>query len=375
MSLNSIRPWRNVYRRVSRQISVGKVLVGGEAPISVQTMTNTLTTDIAATIEQVQRCAIAGADIVRISTPDKESTWALREIVRESPVPIVADIHFHYKRAIEAAEAGAACLRINPGNIGDAKRVAEVIKAAKDHGCSIRIGVNAGSLERHLLEKYGEPCPDAMVESGLDHIKLLQDNDFHEFKISVKASDVFMAAAAYQKLAEATDAPIHLGITEAGGLVSGTVKSAIGLGNLLWNGIGDTIRVSLSADPVEEVKVGFEILKSLGLRHRGVTIISCPSCARQGFDVIKTVSALEDRLAHITTSLSLSIIGCVVNGPGEALMTDIGFTGGGAGSGMVYLAGKQVHKLGNEKMVDHIVELVEKKAAELEAVSAAEAAE
>ena len=375
MSLNSIRPWRNVYRRVSRQISVGKVLVGGDAPISVQTMTNTLTTDIAATIEQVQRCAIAGADIVRISTPDQASTRALREIVAESPVPIVADIHFHYKRAIEAAEAGAACLRINPGNIGDAKRVAEVVKAAKDHGCSIRIGVNAGSLERHLLEKYGEPCPDAMVESGLDHIKLLQDNDFHEFKISVKASDVFMAAAAYQKLADATDAPIHLGITEAGGLVSGTVKSAIGLGNLLWNGIGDTIRVSLSADPVEEVKVGFEILKSLGLRHRGVTIISCPSCARQGFDVIKTVSALEDRLAHITTSLSLSIIGCVVNGPGEALMTDIGFTGGGAGSGMVYLAGKQVHKLGNEKMVDHIVELVEKKAAEIEATVAAEAAE
>ena len=375
MSLNSIRPWRNVYRRVSRQISVGKVLVGGDAPISVQTMTNTLTTDIAATIEQVQRCAIAGADIVRISTPDQASTRALREIVAESPVPIVADIHFHYKRAIEAAEAGAACLRINPGNIGDAKRVAEVVRAAKDHGCSIRIGVNAGSLERHLLEKYGEPCPDAMVESGLDHIKLLQDNDFHAFKISVKASDVFMAAAAYQKLADATDAPIHLGITEAGGLVSGTVKSAIGLGNLLWNGIGDTIRVSLSADPVEEVKVGFEILKSLGLRHRGVTIISCPSCARQGFDVIKTVSALEDRLAHITTSLSLSIIGCVVNGPGEALMTDIGFTGGGAGSGMVYLAGKQVHKLGNEKMVDHIVELVEKKAAEIEATVAAEAAE
>ena len=375
MSLNSIRPWRNVYRRTSRQISVGKVLVGGDAPISVQTMTNTLTTDIKATIEQVQRCAIAGADIVRISTPDQDSTRALREIVAESPVPIVADIHFHYKRAIEAAEAGAACLRINPGNIGDAKRVAEVIRAAKDHGCSIRIGVNAGSLERHLLEKYGEPCPDAMVESGLDHIKLLQDNDFHEFKISVKASDVFMAAAAYQKLAEATDAPIHLGITEAGGLVSGTVKSAIGLGNLLWNGIGDTIRVSLSADPVEEVKVGFEILKSLGLRHRGVTIISCPSCARQGFDVIKTVSALEDRLAHITTSLSLSIIGCVVNGPGEALMTDIGFTGGGAGSGMVYLAGKQVHKLGNEKMVDHIVELVEKKVAELDAEAAAEAAE
>ena len=375
MTHNPIRPWRNIYRRVSRQIRVGKVLVGGDAPISVQTMTNTLTTDVAATIEQIQRCAIAGADIVRVSVPDEESSRALHEIVRESPVPIVADIHFHYKRAIEAAEAGAACLRINPGNIGDARRVREVVKAAKDHGCSIRIGVNAGSLERHLLEKYGEPCPDAMVESGIDHIKLLQDNDFHEFKISVKASDVFLAAAAYQQLAEATDAPIHLGITEAGGLVSGTVKSAIGLGNLLWMGIGDTIRVSLSADPVEEVKVGFEILKSLGLRHRGVTIISCPSCARQGFDVIKTVSALEDRLAHITTSLSLSIIGCVVNGPGEALMTDIGFTGGGAGSGMVYLAGKQVHKLGNDRMIDHIVDLVEKKAAEIDAAAAQQAAE
>ena len=374
MTHNPIRPWRNIQRRVSRQISVGKVLVGGDAPISVQTMTNTLTTDIAATIEQIQRCAVAGADIVRVSTPDEASTFALREIVRESPVPIVADIHFHYKRAIEAAQAGAACLRINPGNIGDAKRVAEVVRAAKDHGCSIRIGVNAGSLEKHLLDKYAEPCPDAMVESGMDHIKLLQDNDFHEYKISVKASDVFMAAAAYQQLADVTDAPIHLGITEAGGLVSGTVKSAIGLGNLLWSGIGDTIRVSLSADPVEEVKIGFEILKSLGLRHRGVTIISCPSCARQGFDVIKTVTALEDRLAHITTSLSLSIIGCVVNGPGEALMTDIGFTGGGAGSGMVYLAGKQSHKLGNAAMVDHIVELVEKKAAEIEAAEAAAAA-
>ena len=370
MSLNAVRPWRNIYRRPSRQIRVGKVLVGGDAPISVQTMTNTLTTDIAATIEQVQRCAIAGADIVRVSTPDEASTRALREIVAESPVPIVADIHFHYKRAIEAAEAGAACLRINPGNIGDAKRVAEVVRAAKDHGCSIRIGVNAGSLEKHLLDKYGEPCPEAMVESGMDHIKLLQDNDFHEFKISVKASDVFLAAAAYQQLAEATDAPIHLGITEAGGLMSGTVKSAIGLGNLLWMGIGDTIRVSLSADPVEEVKVGYEILKSLGLRHRGVTIISCPSCARQGFDVIKTVAALEDRLAHVTTSLSLSIIGCVVNGPGEALMTDIGFTGGGAGSGMIYLAGKQSHKMSNDQMIDHIVGLVEQKAAEIEAEAA-----
>ncbi len=372
MSHNPIRPWRNIQRRVSRQINVGRVLVGGDAPISVQTMTNTLTTDIAATIEQIQRCAVAGADIVRVSTPDQASTAALREIVKESPVPIVADIHFHYKRAIEAAQAGAACLRINPGNIGDAKRVRDVVQAAKDHGCSIRIGVNAGSLEKHLLDKYGEPCPDAMVESGLDHIRLLQDNDFHNFKISVKASDVFMAAAAYQQLADATDAPIHLGITEAGGLVSGTVKSAIGLGNLLWMGIGDTIRVSLSADPVEEVKVGFEILKSLGLRHRGVTIISCPSCARQGFDVIKTVQSLEDRLAHITTSMSLSIIGCVVNGPGEALMTDIGFTGGGAGKGMVYLAGKQSHTMGNAGMVDHIVDLVTQKAAEIDAAEAAE---
>ncbi|MCY1125522.1 flavodoxin-dependent (E)-4-hydroxy-3-methylbut-2-enyl-diphosphate synthase [Frigidibacter sp. RF13] len=374
MSHNPIRPWRSIERRVSRQIRVGKVLVGGDAPISVQTMTNTITSDVAATIEQVQRCAVAGADIVRISTPDEDATRALREIVAESPVPIVADIHFHYKRAIEAAEAGAACLRINPGNIGSADRVREVVKAAKDHGCSIRIGVNAGSLEKHLLDKYGEPCPAAMVESGLDHIKLLQDNDFHEFKISVKASDVFLAAAAYQELAQVTDAPIHLGITEAGGLVSGTVKSAIGLGNLLWMGIGDTIRVSLSADPVEEVKVGFEILKSLGLRHRGVTIISCPSCARQGFDVIKTVAALEERLAHVTTSMSLSIIGCVVNGPGEALMTDIGFTGGGAGKGMVYLAGRQHHTMGNDQMIDHIVELVENKAAEIEATAAAESA-
>ena len=373
MQNNSIRPWRNIYRRKSRQIMLGKVAVGGDAPISVQTITNTLTTDIAATIEQVQRCAAAGADIVRISTPDQDSTRALRAIVAESPVPIVADIHFHYKRAIEAAEAGAACLRINPGNIGDSARVKEVIRAAKDHGCSIRIGVNAGSLERHLLEKYAEPCPEAMVESGLDHIKLLQDNDFHEFKISVKASDVFLAAAAYQALADVTDAPIHLGITEAGGLMTGTVKSAVGLGTLLWSGIGDTIRVSLSADPVEEVKVGFEILKSLGLRHRGVTIISCPSCARQGFDVIKTVSKLEERLAHITTSMSLSIIGCVVNGPGEALMTDIGFTGGGAGSGMVYLAGKQSHKLSNDKMIEEIIELVQDKAKALEAAAAAEA--
>jgi len=370
MSHNPIRPWRNIDRRQSRQIMVGPVPVGGGAPITVQTMTNTATTDVAATVAQVQAAAEAGADIVRVSVPDAPSSRALREIARESPVPLVADIHFHYKRGIEAAEAGAACLRINPGNIGDEKRVREVIAAARDNGCSMRIGVNAGSLEKHLLDKYGEPCPDAMVESGLDHIRILEDNDFFDFKISVKASDVFMATAAYMQLAEATDAPLHLGITEAGGLHTGTIKSAIGLGNLLWAGIGDTIRVSLSADPVEEVRVGYEILKSLGLRHRGVNIISCPSCARQGFDVIATVSQLEERLAHIKTPMSLSIIGCVVNGPGEALMTDVGFTGGGAGHGMVYLAGKASHKMSNEAMIDHIVDEVERRAAEIEAGTA-----
>ncbi len=374
MTHNPIRPWRDIERRKSRQIMVGNVPVGGGAPIAVQTMTNTDTSDVKATVAQVQAAAEAGADIVRVSTPDQAATRALKEIVAESPVPIVADIHFHYKRAIEAAEAGAACLRINPGNIGSPDRVREVIRAAKDHGCSIRIGVNAGSLEKHLLEKYGEPCPEAMVESGLDHIRILEDNDFREYKISVKASDVFLSAAAYHALADATDAPLHLGITEAGGFVSGTIKSAIGLGNLLWAGIGDTIRVSLSADPVEEVKVGFEILKSLGLRHRGVNIISCPSCARQGFNVIETVAELENRLAHIRTSLSLSIIGCVVNGPGEALMTDVGFTGGGAGSGMIYMAGKQDHKQSNAGMIDHIVDLVEKRAAEIEAAKAEEEA-
>ena len=365
------RPWRDVERRVSRKIRVGSVEIGGDAPISVQTMTNTPTTDIKATLEQIQRCAVAGADIVRVSVPDEASSKAFKEIAAESPVPLVADIHFHYKRGIEAAEAGAACLRINPGNIGSAERVAEVVKAAKDNNCSMRIGVNAGSLEKHLLEKYGEPCPEAMVESGLEHIRLLEDNDFHEFKISVKASDVFLTSAAYMGLAEATDAPLHLGVTEAGGFVSGSVKSAIGLGNLLWAGIGDTLRVSLSAEPEEEVKVGFEILKSLGLRHKGVTIISCPSCARQGFDVIRTVATLEERLAHVQTPLSLSIIGCVVNGPGEALMTDIGFTGGGAGSGMIYLAGKQDHKQSNEDMIEHIVDLVEERAEQIEAEKAA----
>ena len=366
MSENHIRPWRNIYRRKSRQINVGNVPIGGDAPIAVQTMTNTLTTDIKSTIQQVVAASEAGADLVRVSVPDIESSKALKEIVKESPVPIVADIHFHYKRGIEAAEAGAACLRINPGNIGSEERVKEVIRAAKDNNCSMRIGVNAGSLEKNLLEKYAEPCPEAMVESGLDHIKILEDNDFHEFKISVKASDVFLSAAAYQALADATDAPLHLGITEAGGLMSGTIKSSIGLGSLLWLGIGDTIRVSLSADPVEEVKVGYDILKSLGLRHRGVSIISCPSCARQGFNVIETVKTLEDRLAHVKTPMSLSIIGCVVNGPGEALMTDIGFTGGGAGNGMVYWAGKQDHRISNDDMVDHIVDLVEKRAKEID---------
>ncbi len=366
-----LRPWRHIDRRKSRQIMVGNVPVGGDAPIAVQSMTNTLTADAAATIDQVRQLEEAGADIVRVSCPDVESTAALSTIVRESKVPIVADIHFHYKRGIEAAKAGAACLRINPGNIGNASRVREVIQAARDHGCSMRIGVNAGSLERELLEKYGEPCPDAMVESALSHARILQDHDFHDFKISVKASDIFMTVAAYQQLSEAIDCPLHLGITEAGALRTGTVKSSIGIGNLLWAGIGDTIRVSLAADPVEDIKVGFDILKSMGLRHRGVNIIACPSCARQGFNVIKTVEALEERLAHVSTPLSLSIIGCVVNGPGEALMTDLGFTGGGAGSGMVYMAGKPDHKQSNETMVDHIVELVEKRAAELEAAKAA----
>lgn len=368
----SIRPWRDIIRRPSRKIHVGNVAIGGDAPISVQSMTNTPTADAAGTIDQIRRIEEAGADLVRVSCPDEASTAALKEIVRAVNVPVVADIHFHHKRAIEAAEAGAACLRINPGNIGSEVRVKDVIQAAKDHGCAIRIGVNAGSLEKDLLEKYGEPCPEAMVESALDHARILQDHDFHEFKISVKASDVFLSVAAYQQLADAIDCPLHLGITEAGGLRSGTIKSSIGLGSLLWAGIGDTIRVSLSADPVEEIKVGFDILKSLGLRHRGVNIISCPSCARQGFDVIGTVQILEERLAHISTPMSLSIIGCVVNGPGEAMQTDIGFTGGGAGAGMVYIAGLTDHKIGNDEMVDHLVELVEQKAREIEDARAAE---
>jgi (E)-4-hydroxy-3-methylbut-2-enyl-diphosphate synthase len=336
--------------------------VGGDAPISVQSMTNTDTADVQATIKQIKELEEAGADIVRVSCPDEASTGALKDIVKSAEVPIVADIHFHHARAIEAAEAGAACLRINPGNIGNADRVRDVIQAAKDHGCSMRIGVNAGSLEKHLLERYGEPCPEAMVESALDHVRILQDHDYHEYKISVKASDVFLSVSAYHQLAEAVDCPLHIGITEAGGYTSGTVKSSIGLGSLLWAGIGDTLRVSLSSDPVDEIKVGFEMLKSLGLRHRGVTIISCPSCARQGFDVIKTVQTLEERLAHVSEPITLSIIGCVVNGPGEARETDIGFTGGGAGSGMVYVSGRPDHKMSNEEMVDHLVGLVENEA-------------
>ncbi|MGH7074985.1 MAG: flavodoxin-dependent (E)-4-hydroxy-3-methylbut-2-enyl-diphosphate synthase, partial [Stellaceae bacterium] len=333
----SVRPYRDIARRKSRQIHVGPVPVGGDAPITVQTMTNTLTSDVEATVTQILAAERAGVDIIRVSCPDQPSALALKEIVPRVHVPIVADIHFHYKRAIEAAQSGAACLRINPGNIGSAERVKEVVKAAKDHGCSMRIGVNAGSLERDLLERYGEPCPEAMVESALTHAKILEDHDFFEFKISCKASDVFLAVAAYQQLSEACDYPLHLGITEAGGMMTGTTKSAIGMGSLLWAGIGDTIRVSLSADPVEEVRVGYEILKALGLRRRGVTVISCPSCARQQYEVIKTVAALEERLAHITTPMTLSVIGCVVNGPGEARETDIGFTGGGNGTHQVYI--------------------------------------
>ncbi len=370
----SVRPYRDIQRRASRRIHVGGVPVGGGAPITVQTMTNTPTSDAGATIDQIRRAEAAGVDIVRVSCPDVDSTKALKDIVRAATVPIVADIHFHHRRAIEAAEAGAACLRINPGNIGSADRVRDVVKAAKDHGCSMRIGVNAGSLERHLLERYGEPCPEALVESALEHARILEDHDFFEFKISVKASDVFLAVAAYQGLADACDYPLHLGITEAGGLRTGTVKSAIGIGSLLWAGIGDTLRVSLSADPVEEVKVGFEMLKSLGLRHRGVNVISCPSCARQQFDVINTVAVLEDRLAHITTPMTVSVIGCVVNGPGEARETDVGVTGGGKGTHMVYVGGLPDHRITDVDLVDHLVAQIEAKAAEIEEERAAAAA-
>jgi (E)-4-hydroxy-3-methylbut-2-enyl-diphosphate synthase len=365
--LKQIRPYRTINRRKSRQIFVGKVAVGKDAPITVQSMTNTLTTDITSTIKQVNECAEIGADLMRISVPDKESSEALRQIIPHCLVPVIADIHFHYRRAIEAAKAGAACLRINPGNIGSGQKVQEVIKAAKDYGCSIRIGVNAGSLEPELLDKYKTPTPQALVESAQHHIKILEDNDFFNFKISVKASDVFLAVAAYRKLSEICDYPLHIGITEAGSLAAGTVKSAIGLGTLLWEGIGDTIRVSLSADPKEEIKAAYQILKTLGLRHHGVNLISCPSCARQAFDVIKTVEAVEKRVQHIKTPLTVSILGCVVNGLGEAAHTEIGITGGGFQRHNVYINGKPSHKVKSEELTEHIVRLIEKAAQENDA--------
>ena len=354
----SIRPFRDIVRRKTKVIKVGKVDVGGDNPISVQSMTNTLTTDTKGTIKQIQEISQAGADIVRVSCPDEESSKSLKEIVKHVDVPIVADIHFHYKRAIEAAESGANCLRLNPGNIGDLNKIKEVIKAAKDNNCSIRIGVNAGSLERDILEKYKEPCPEALVESALRNVKIIEDLNFNNFKISVKSSDVFLSVESYKQLSKKIDYPLHLGITEAGSYIPGSIKSAIGLGNLLMQGIGDTIRVSLSDDPVKEVKIGNEILKSLGLKTRGVKIISCPSCARQGFEVIDTVKILEEKLSHITEPITLSIIGCVVNGPGEAAFTDIGITGGGRDSNMLYLNGVQTEKLNNKEIISKVVDLV-----------------
>ena len=350
-----------IKRKVTREIKVGNVKVGGNSPITVQSMTNTLTTDIKATVNQINSLEEAGADIVRVSCPDEESTKSLKSIVREVSVPIVADIHFHYRRAIEAAEMGANCLRINPGNIGENKRILEVIKAAKNNNCSIRIGVNAGSLDKNLLEKYKEPCPEALVESAMNNIKLLEDNDFFNFKISVKSSDIFLTVKAYRKLSEICDYPLHLGITEAGGLLTGSIKSSIGIGQLLMSGIGDTIRVSLSSDPIDEVKAGYEILKSLGIRSRGVNIISCPSCARQAFPVIETVKILEKKLAHIKKPVSLSIIGCVVNGPGEAAQTEIGLTGGGQDNNLLYLSGVPHTKVPSTEIIDKIVKLVEEK--------------
>jgi len=361
----SIRPFRDIDRKKTKKIKVGNVEVGGDAIISVQSMTNTLTTNANETIKQINELEESGADIVRVSCPDKDSTLSLKEIIKHVRIPIVADIHFHYKRAIEAAVSGAHCLRINPGNIGSKEKVREVLKAAKDYGCSIRIGVNAGSLEKSLLEKYKEPCPEALVESAKNNIKLLEDENFFNFKISVKSSDVFLTTKAYRLLSSVCDYPLHLGITEAGGLVTGSVKSSLGIGMLLMEGIGDTIRVSLSADPVEEVKIGYEILKSLNLRHKGVNIISCPSCARQGFPVIDTVKILEEKLSHIKEPITLSVIGCVVNGPGEASQTQIGLTGGGQDSHMVYLSGLPHHKVASEKIIEEIVTLVENKSKEL----------
>ena len=360
-----IRPYRTIKRKNTKKIKVGKVSIGGEAPISVQSMTNTLTTDVKGTINQIRSLEEAGADIVRVSCPDEESTKALKKIVKEVSVPIVADIHFHYKRAIEAAKMGASCLRINPGNIGSNQKILEVIKAAKDNGCSMRIGVNAGSLNKNLLEKYKEPCPEALVESAQQNISLLEDNDFFNFKISVKSSDIFLTVKAYRKLSEICNYPLHLGVTEAGGLFTGSIKSSIGIGQLLMEGIGDTIRVSLSSDPVDEVKAGFEILKSLGIRSRGVNIISCPSCARQTFPVIETVKLLEKKLAHIKKPINLSIIGCVVNGPGEAAHTQIGLTGGGQDSNLLYLSGIPHSKIPNSEIVDRVVKLVEEKTKDL----------
>jgi (E)-4-hydroxy-3-methylbut-2-enyl-diphosphate synthase len=362
----SIRPFREIKRAKTKVINVGDVKVGGDNPISVQSMTNTLTTDVKATINQIIEIQEEGADLVRVSCPDEDSSKALKEITNNVNIPVIADIHFHYKRAIEAAENGAKCLRINPGNIGDIDKVHEVLKAAKDNNCSIRIGVNAGSLEKDILEKYKEPCPEALVESALRNIKILEDKDFFNFKISVKSSDVFLSIAAYRQLSNITDYPLHLGITEAGSFVSGSIKSAIGLGSLLLDGIGDTIRVSLSDDPVKEIKIGNEILKSLNLKNRGVKIISCPSCARQAFQVIDTVKILEEKLGHIKTPITLSIIGCVVNGPGEAAMTDIGITGGGKGNNMLYLSGIQSEKVLTDNIISKVVEEVEKKASELE---------
>ena len=362
----SLRPFRDIKRRKTRVIKVGDILVGGDNPISVQSMTNTLTTDIKSTIKQINEITAEGADIVRVSCPDKDSTSALKEIVKHVSVPIVADIHFHYKRAIEAAENGAKCLRINPGNIGDKKKIKDVISSAKNNNCSIRIGVNAGSLEKDILEKYKEPCPEALVESAKRNIKILEDQEFFNFKISVKSSDVFLSIAAYRQLSKVCDYPLHLGITEAGSFVSGSIKSSIGLGSLLMDGIGDTIRISLSDDPPKEVRIGNEILKSLNLRNRGVKIISCPSCARQAFPVIDTVKILEDKLSHIKTPITLSVIGCVVNGPGEAALTDVGITGGGKGNNMLYLSGIQSHKIITKDIISKVVEQVEKKALEIE---------
>jgi len=361
----SLRPFRNINRKKTKVINVGDVKIGGDNPISVQSMTNTLTTDIKATINQINAIHEEGADVVRVSCPDEQSSKALKEITNNVQIPVIADIHFHYKRAIEAAENGAKCLRINPGNIGDKNKIHDVLSAAKNNDCSIRIGVNAGSLEKDILEKYKEPCPEALVESALRNIKILEDQNFFNFKISVKSSDVFLSIAAYRQLSEVTDYPLHLGITEAGSFVSGSVKSSIGLGSLLLDGIGDTIRISLSDDPVQEIKIGNEILKSLGLRNRGVKIISCPSCARQAFQVIDTVKILEEKLAHIKTPVTLSIIGCVVNGPGEAAMTDVGITGGGKGNNMLYLSGVQSEKVLTNEIIDKVVSEVEKKASEL----------